>query len=76
MSYFVGIDIAKNKHDCFIVTGDGEVIRNSFTFPNNDEGFQILKATLDQLDHSQKNWSRSHWSLWKELKTVLNIHWL
>ena len=54
MSYFVGIDIAKNKHDCFIVTGDGEVIRNSFTFPNNDEGFQILKATLDQLDHSQK----------------------
>ncbi|MCI6704084.1 MAG: IS110 family transposase [Erysipelotrichaceae bacterium] len=54
MSYFVGIDIAKNKHDCFIVTGDGEVIRNSFTFPNNDEGFQILKVTLDQLDHSQK----------------------
>lgn len=54
MSYFVGIDIAKNKHDCFIVTGDGEVIRNSFTFPNNDEGFQTLKVTLDQLDHSQK----------------------
>lgn len=54
MSYFVGIDIAKNKHDCFIVTGDGEVIRNSFTFPNNYEGFQILKVTLDQLDHSQK----------------------
>lgn len=54
MSYFVGIDIAKNKHDCFIVTDDGEVIRNSFTFPNNDEGFQTLKVTLDQLDHSQK----------------------
>ena len=54
MSYFVGIDIAKNKHDCFIMTGDGEVVRNSFTFPNNDEGFRTLKATLDQLNHSQK----------------------
>lgn len=54
MSYFVGIDIAKNKHDCFIATGDGEVVRNSFTFPNNDEGFRTLKATLDQLNHSQK----------------------
>lgn len=54
MSYFVGIDTAKYKHDCFIATSDGEIIRNSFTFPNNDEGFQTLKATLDQLNHSQE----------------------
>ena len=54
MSYYVGIDIAKFKHDCFIVTGDGEVVRVSFSFPNNEDGFKELKAALDQLDHSQK----------------------
>ena len=28
MTYFVGIDIAKFKHDCFIVNENGEVIKN------------------------------------------------
>ena len=35
MTYFVGIDIAKYKHDCFICDHNGEVIRRSFTFSNN-----------------------------------------
>lgn len=54
MSYYVGIDIAKLKHDCFIMTSDGEVVRNSFSFPNNEEGFQTLKMALEQLNNSQK----------------------
>ena len=54
MSYYVGIDIAKFKHDCCITTDDAVVIKTPFTFPNNDEGFQQLKDVLDQLDHSQK----------------------
>ncbi len=54
MSYLVGIDIAKYKHDCFIMTDDGVVIRESFSFPNNKEGFERLKVALDTLDHSQK----------------------
>ena len=54
LSYYVGIDIAKFKHDCCITTDDAVVIRTPFTFPNNDEGFQQLRDTLDQLDHSQK----------------------
>lgn len=32
---FVGIDVAKNKHDCFITNTDGESLFNSFTITNN-----------------------------------------
>ena len=39
---YVGIDVAKDKHDCFITNSDGEVLFNSFTFPNNREGFETL----------------------------------
>lgn len=53
MSYFVGIDIAKYKHDCTILTEDGNVV-NTFSFPNNEEGYETLKEALDLLNHSQK----------------------
>lgn len=39
---FVGIDVAKNKHDCFITNTDGEVLFNSFTITNNLDGFNNL----------------------------------
>ena len=39
---FVGIDVAKDKHDCFISNSDGEVFFKSFTIPNNREGFNEL----------------------------------
>lgn len=38
----VGIDVAKDKHDCFISNSDGEVLFDSFTIPNNREGFNEL----------------------------------
>ena len=34
---YVGIDVAKDKHDCFITNSDGEVLFKSFTIPNNRE---------------------------------------
>lgn len=39
---YVGIDVAKDKHDCFITDSDGEVLFSAFTFPNNREGFDTL----------------------------------
>lgn len=36
---YVGIDVAKDKHDCFITNSDGEVLFNAFTITNNLEGF-------------------------------------
>ena len=32
---FVGIDVAKDKHNCFICNSDGEVLFNDFTIPNS-----------------------------------------
>ena len=39
---YVGIDVAKDKHDCFITNSDGEVLFKAFTIPNNREGFESL----------------------------------
>ena len=52
--YLIGIDISKYKHDCFIMTETGEDIRNSFSFDNNDSGFELLLNVLKSLDPSQK----------------------
>lgn len=39
---YVGIDIAKDKHDCCIVNSDGEVLFDVFTIQNNIDGFEDL----------------------------------
>ena len=39
---YVGIDVAKDKHDCFITNSDGEVLFKVFTIPNNLIGFDEL----------------------------------
>ena len=38
----VGIDVAKDKYDCFILSSEGEVLADVFTIPNNAEGFDTL----------------------------------
>ncbi len=38
----VGIDVAKDKHDCFIINSEGVVLADVFTIPNNMEGFIAL----------------------------------
>lgn len=39
---FVGIDVAKDKHDCFIINSEGEVLADVFTVANSKEGFEAL----------------------------------
>ena len=39
---YVGIDVAKDKHDFFIVNSEGEVIADVFSIPNNRDGFDLL----------------------------------
>lgn len=51
--YFVGIDISKYKHDCFILNDSGEVIVNDFVFANSHDGFQSLLILLESIDSSQ-----------------------
>ena len=38
----VGIDVAKDKHDCFIINSEGEVLADVFAIPNTMDGFQHL----------------------------------
>ncbi len=44
---FVGIDVSKNKHDCFITNTDGEVLFKSFTITNNLDGFDELYQKIE-----------------------------
>ncbi|MDR2046779.1 MAG: IS110 family transposase [Clostridiales bacterium] len=46
---FIGIDIAKDKHDCHITNSDGEILCDNFSFRNSKCGFeQFLKLVNEQ----------------------------
>ena len=51
--YFVGIDISKYKHDCFITT-ETDVIIENLSFKNTKDGFQQFLNSLSSLDSSQE----------------------
>ena len=51
--YFVGIDISKYKHDCFITT-ETDVIIENLSFKNSKDGFQQFLNSLSSLDPSQE----------------------
>lgn len=50
----VGIDVAKEKHDCFILNSEGEVLADVFTIQNNAEGFsqllQVIQSCASPVD--------------------------
>ena len=46
---YVGIDVAKDKHDCFITNSDGEVLFKACTIQNNQQGFEELFQKIHSL---------------------------
>lgn len=52
---YVGIDIAKDKHDCFIVNSDGEILYDVFTIQNTMDGYEDL---LFKIKSASKNLSK------------------
>ena len=46
---YVGIDVSKDKHDCFITNSDGEVLFKAFTIPNNRDGFEDLYQRIQSV---------------------------
>lgn len=50
--YFIGIDVSKFKHDCFIAT-EAESIK-AFQFENNRLGFDMFLTILKSLDQTQE----------------------
>ena len=49
----VGIDVSKDKHDCFIVSSEDEVLADVFTIPNNMDGFRFLLQRIQDYTHAQ-----------------------
>ena len=49
----VGIDVAKDKHDCFILSSEGEVLADVFTISNNMAGFNSLLQRIQSLSSAQ-----------------------
>ena len=49
---YVGIDISKYKHDCFICSNTGEVIVENLSFENTQKGFQQFSDLLKPYDNS------------------------
>ena len=52
--YYVGIDIAKYKHDCIVINNKHRVIKKSFTFTNDSSGFNSLLTVLTKLKAKSK----------------------
>ena len=50
----IGIDVSKDKHDCFILSSEGEVLADVFTIPNTMDGFtcllQRIQNCTEQMD--------------------------
>ena len=46
---YVGIDVAKDKHDCFIINSDGEVLFKAFSIANNRNGFNDLCQKIESV---------------------------
>ena len=46
---YVGIDVATDKHDCFIINSDGEVLFKAFSIANNRNGFNDLYQKIESV---------------------------
>ena len=56
---YVGIDVAKDKHDCCILDNEGRKIFPIFTISNDKAGFDELFSKIRSVTRFKKNKSRS-----------------
>ena len=47
----VGVDVSKDKHDCFIVSSEGGVLADVFTIPNTMDGFAVCCSESEIAPH-------------------------
>ena len=52
---YVGIDVSKDKHDCCIISSDGEILVDSFSIPNSKVGFEELHKTISSFSSDLSN---------------------
>lgn len=52
---YVGIDVAKDKHDCFAMSSDGEIIFENLTIKNTFDGFNVLLNSIFSFEKNLDN---------------------
>ena len=52
---YIGIDVAKDKHDCFAMNSDGEILMEKLTIQNNFDGFNSLFNSIFQFNETFEN---------------------
>ena len=52
---YVGIDVAKEKHDCCITNSDGGILAGPFTITNTKDGFLSLYGKIRKAGGKQEN---------------------
>lgn len=52
---YIGIDIAKSKHDVCILDDQGKVLKDSFTIGNTKQGFELLLDTINLFRKKNEN---------------------
>ena len=70
---YIGIDIAKYKHDFCIISSTGEVIVQNNSFENNKKGFQLFFSYLKPYNKSDVQIlfeSTAHYSMNLELELI------
>lgn len=74
--YLIGIDISKYKHDCFIATETGEIIHDTFSFTNNQQGFTEFLNVLKGIDptHEKRIGLEATGHYGRNLKVFLEKH--
>jgi Transposase and inactivated derivatives len=50
---YIGIDVSKYKHDCYILSDFGDVVNEGFTFTNNAFGFEQLQKELERCRNNE-----------------------
>lgn len=43
---YIGIDVAKDKHDCCIIDSDGVIINDYLSISNTRDGFELLYDSI------------------------------
>lgn len=73
---YVGIDVAKDKHDCFISNSDGEVLFKAFAISNNHEGFETLFQRIQSISDDLSKVKVGLEATGKLLNQILNyVNW-
>ena len=52
---YVGIDVSKDKHDCCILSQDGELLTKPFSVLNSRQGYDKLFSLVSSFENNPEN---------------------